>query len=235
MSTHIAAGPGQIAEDVLMPGDPLRAQWIAETFLDDAECYTRTRGMLGFTGTFEGRRVSVQGSGMGMPSIAIYATELIREYGAQRIIRVGSCGAMREEVAVRDVVIGMSACTDSAMNRVRFEGLDYAPTADYELLRAAADAARARGVRTHVGPIFSADSFYPARPELGQRLAAHGVLAVEMEAAALYTIAAAEGRRALAICTVSDHLITGEDLPAAAREQSFSDMVHIALDTVRDA
>lgn len=233
MSTHIAAEPGQIAEDVLLPGDPMRAQWIAETFLDDVECYTRTRGMLGFTGTFEGRRVSVQGSGMGMPSIAIYATELIGQYGAQRLIRVGSCGAMRSEVAVRDVVIAMSACTDSAMNRLRFEGLDYAPTADYGLLRAAADAADRRGVRTHVGPIFSADSFYTPRPELGQRLAAHGVLAVEMEAAALYTIAAAERRRALAVCTVSDHLLTGEELSSEARERSFSDMVHVALEALR--
>lgn len=229
MSTHIAAAPGHVAEDVLMPGDPLRAQWIAETFLDDVECYSRTRGMLGFTGRFEGRRVSVQGSGMGMPSLAIYATELIREYGVQRLIRVGSCGAMRPEVEVRDVVIGMSASTDSAMNRLRFEGLDYAPTADYGLLRAAADAADRRGARTHVGPLFSADSFYTPRPELGKRLAAHGVLAVEMEAAALYTIAAAEGRRALSICTVSDHLLTGADLPAEERERSFSDMVHIAL------
>lgn len=233
MSTHIAAEPGQIAEDVLMPGDPLRAQWIADTFLADVTCYNRTRGMLGLTGTFEGRRVSVQGSGMGMPSIAIYATELLREYGVQRVIRVGSCGAMRSEVAVRDVVIAMSACTDSAMNRLRFEGLDYAPTADYTLLRAAADAAERRGVRAHVGSILSADSFYSPRPELGQRLAAHGVLAVEMEAAALYTVAAAEGRRALAVCTVSDHLLTGEGLPADARERSFSDMVHLALDALR--
>lgn len=229
MSTHIAAEPGRIAPDVLMPGDPLRAQWIAETLLDDAECYTRTRGMLGFTGTYQGRRVSVQGSGMGIPSIAIYATELMREYDVQRIVRVGSCGAMRPEVAVRDVVIAMSAASDSGTNRLRFEGLDYAPTADYGLLRKAADAAEALGVRSHVGQILSSDSFYTPRPELGSRLADHGVLAVEMEAAGLYTLAAAEGRKALAVCTVSDHLLTGEDLPAHERERSFSDMVHIAM------
>ncbi len=228
MSTHIAAAPGDIAPLVLMPGDPLRAKWIAETFLDDARCYTEVRGMLGFTGTWQGHPVSVQGSGMGQPSAAIYVTELFREYDVQSIVRVGSCGALSDGLKVRDIVIASAACTDSGMNRVRFEGLDYAAVADFGLLRAAAEAAADRdGV--HVGLIFSSDSFYPARPELMTRMVEHGVLAIEMEASALYTIAAGHGRRALAICTVSDHIVTGEETSAAEREQTFGDMVEIAL------
>lgn len=228
MSTHIGAQPGDIAPLVLMPGDPLRARWIAETFLDDAHCYTEVRGMLGYTGTWRGQRVSVQGSGMGQPSLAIYAQELFREYDVAAIIRVGSCGAMTERLAVRDVVIGSGACTDSSMNRIRFEGLDYAPVADFALMRAAYDAAPA-GTPVHVGLLYSSDSFYPARPELSTRLVDHGVLAVEMEASALYTIAASHGRRALAICTVSDHLVTGEETTALEREQTFATMVEMAL------
>jgi purine-nucleoside phosphorylase len=235
MSTHVGAGPGEIAPLVLMPGDPLRARWIAETFLDDARCYTEVRGMYGYTGTWRGHRVSVQGSGMGQPSLAIYAHELFSEYGVQRIIRVGSCGAMTESVAVRDIVIASGACTDSSMNRIRFEGLDYAPVADFGLLRAAYDAADRSGqglagdATVHVGLIYSSDSFYPARPELTRRLVEHGVLAVEMEASALYTIAAGFGRQALAVCTVSDHLVTGEQTTALEREQTFGAMVEIAL------
>lgn len=230
MSTHLGAQPGDIAPLVLMPGDPLRARWIAETFLDDARCYTEVRGMYGYTGTWQGRPVSVQGSGMGQPSMAIYAHELFREYDVQRVIRVGSCGAMTERVAVRDIVIGSGACTDSSMNRIRFEGLDYAPVADFGLMRAAYDAATEAGVAgVHVGLIYSSDSFYPARPELSTRLVEHGVLAVEMEASALYTIAASYGRRALAVCTVSDHLVTGEETTALEREQTFGAMVEIAL------
>lgn len=231
MSTHIGAGSGEIAPLVLMPGDPLRAQWIAETFLEDARCYSEVRGMLGFTGTWHGDRVSVQGSGMGQPSLAIYATELFREYDVQSVIRVGSCGALSERVAIRDVVIASGACTDSSMNHVRFEGLDYAPVADYGLLRAAADAADAAAlsVGVHVGLIYSSDSFYAARPELLTRMVEHGVLAIEMEASALYTIAAGHGRRALTICTVSDHIVTGEETTSQEREQTFGDMVEIAL------
>jgi purine-nucleoside phosphorylase len=228
MSTHIGAGAGEIAPTVLMPGDPLRARWIAETFLDDARCYTEVRGMYGYTGTWRGRPVSVQGSGMGQPSMAIYAQELFREYDVDAIVRVGSCGAMTERLAVRDVVIGSGACTDSSMNRIRFEGLDYAPVADFGLMRAAYDAAPA-GTSVHVGLLYSSDSFYPARPELSTRLVEHGVLAVEMEASALYTIAASHGRRALAICTVSDHLVTGEETTALEREQTFGTMVEMAL------
>jgi purine-nucleoside phosphorylase len=211
-----------------MPGDPLRAKWIAETFLDDARRYTEVRGMYGFTGTWQGHRVSVQGSGMGQPSMAIYATELFAEYDVQSVIRVGSCGAMTDKLAVRDVVIVSGACTDSSMNRIRFEGLDYAPVADFGLLRAAYDAASGRdGV--HVGLIYSSDSFYAARPELAARMVEYGVLAVEMEASALYTIAAKFSRKALAICTVSDHIVTGEETTSQEREQTFGDMVEIAL------
>ena len=228
MSTHIAAQPGQIAPVVLFPGDPLRAKWIAETFLDDARCYSEVRGMLGYTGTWQGRPVSVQGSGMGQPSLAIYATELFVEYDVEAIIRVGSAGALTEKVGIRDIVIASGACTDSSMNQIRFEGLDYAPVADFGLLAGAVAAAGARD-DVHVGLIFSGDSFYPARPELMKRMVEHGVLAIEMEASALYTIAACFGRRALAICTVSDHVVTGEETPAEERERTFGDMVEIAL------
>jgi len=228
VSTHIGASSGDIAPLVLMPGDPLRAKWIAETFLDDPKCYSEVRGMLGFTGTWQGHRVSVQGSGMGQPSLAIYATELFREYDVESIIRVGSAGALSEKLKIRDIVIASGACTDSGMNRVRFEGLDYAPVADFGLLAAAFAAAGSRdGV--HVGLIFSGDSFYPARPELMARMVEHGVLAIEMEASALYTIAAGHGRKALAICTVSDHIVTGEATSSEERERTFGDMVEIAL------
>jgi purine-nucleoside phosphorylase len=235
VSTHIAAGPGEIAPVVLMPGDPLRAKWIAETFLDDPRCYTEVRGMLGFTGTWRGETVSVQGSGMGQPSLAIYVNELFAEYDVQSVVRVGSCGALTEKLALRDIVIASGACTDSSMNRIAFEGLDYAPVADFGLLRAAVDAAEARSSagsatgQTHVGLIFSKDSFYFARPELVTRMVEYGVLAVEMEASALYTLAARFGRRALAICTVSDHIVTGEETTAAERQETFGDMVEIAL------
>jgi purine-nucleoside phosphorylase len=234
VSTHIGAAAGQIASHVLMPGDPLRAKWIAETFLDDAACYSQVRGMLGYTGTYRGERVSVQGSGMGLPSLSIYAHELLCEYGVRTIVRVGSCGALTDRLKVRDLVIAQGACTDSSMNRIRFEGFDYAPIADYGLLRSAHDAAVARDlpVDTHVGLIFSSDSFYHPRPELTRQLVDYGVLAVEMEASALYTLAAQHGARALAICTVSDHIVTGEETSAQEREQTFGHMVEIALDAM---
>jgi len=234
VSTHIGARPGEIAPTVLMPGDPLRAKWIAETFLDDAKCYNEVRGMYGYTGTWRGERVSVQGSGMGQPSLAIYANELFDEYDVQRIIRVGSCGALTPKLKLRDVVIASGACTDSSMNRIAFEGLDYAPVADFDLLRAAYDASTARDldVATKVGLILSGDSFYSPRPELTQRMADYGVLAVEMEASALYTLAAQYKRRALAVCTVSDHIVTGEHTSAQERQETFADMVGIALDAM---
>jgi purine-nucleoside phosphorylase len=230
MSTHIGAQAGEIAPVVLLPGDPRRAQWIAETFLDGAKCYSEVRGMLGFTGTWQGHPVSVQGSGMGQPSMAIYVNELFDQYDVQSIVRVGSCGGLSEKVAVRDVIIASGACTDSAMNKITFEGFDYAPVADFGLLRAAVDAARSRDVTAHVGLIFSADSsFYASRPELMMRMAGYGVLGVEMEASALYTIAARWGRKALAVCTVSDHVVTGAETSADERERTFADMVDIAL------
>ena len=235
MSTHIGAAPGEIAPHLLMPGDPLRAKWIAETFLEDATCYTEVRGMLGFTGTYHGARVSVQGSGMGLPSLSIYVNELFDEYDVASIVRVGSCGALTESLSLRDIVIASGACTDSSMNRIRFEGLDYAPVADFGLMRAAYDAAEGRDVKTAVGLIFSSDSFYSPRPELMRRMVDYGVLGVEMEASALYTLAAQYKRKALAICTVSDHIVTGEQTSALEREQTFGDMVEIALAAVLSA
>ena len=230
VSTHIGAESGQIAPTVLFPGDPLRAKWIAETFLDDAECYTEVRGMLGYTGTWNGQPVSVQGSGMGQPSMAIYANELFNEYDVQNLIRVGSCGAVSEDVKIRDVIIAQGACTDSNINRVRFHGLDYAPVANFELLRDAAAAAAAMPeVTTHVGLLLSGDQFYSTRPELTEAFVKHGVLGIEMEAATLYTLAAYYGRRALAICTVSDHIVTGEETTSQEREQTFGSMIEIAL------
>lgn len=236
MSTHIGAEPGQIAPRVLLPGDPLRAKWIAETFLEDATCYSTVRNMLGFTGRYQGVEVSVQGTGMGMPSASIYTHELITAYGARTLIRVGSCGSLAESLGLRDVIAAIGASTDSAMNRMRFDGLiDYAPVADFGLLRAAVDAAESRGIGMRVGPVLAADAFYNVRPDLYQALADYGVLAVEMETAALYTIAAQFGARALTILTVSDIISSGEHLPAQDREQSFGQMVEIALDTIISA
>ena len=234
MSTHIGAAAGQVAPAVLMPGDPLRAKWIAETILEDATCYTEVRGMYGYTGTWRGNRVSVQGSGMGMPSISIYLNELFSSYDVQSVVRVGSCGALTEELALRDMVIASGACTDSAMNRIRFEGLDYAPVADFHLLRKAYDAAQAQSVPSRVGLLMSGDSFYHPRPELVSRMAEYGVLAVEMEASALYTLAAQHKKQALAICTVSDHIITGEETTALERQETFGPMVEVALAALFD-
>lgn len=230
MSIHIAAEKGQIAPRVLFPGDPLRAQWIAETYLSDVIKYNEVRNMFGFTGTYKGERVSVQGSGMGQASASIYANELFAEYDVQTLIRVGTCGALTEKVKIRDVIVAMSASTDSQMNRLRFHGIDYAPTADYQLLRAAADAAAAAGLNVHVGQVFSGDLFYNDRPDLVSRTAEYGVLGIEMEASALYTLAAKFGRRALGIMTVSDHLITKEETSAEERQTTFSEMITIALD-----
>ncbi len=230
MSTHIGAKPGEIAPVVLMPGDPLRAEWAAGQFLDNARCVNRVRGMLGFTGTWQGHPVTIHGSGMGMPSLSIYANELIRDYGAQVLIRIGSCGAMQGNVAIRDVVIAMTASTITTPSSGIFRELNFAPSADYGLLSAAVAAARRNGDRVHVGGIYSTDVFYDERPDLNEQMSRHGILAVEMEAAELYTLAARHGRRALAVLTVSDHLLTGEALPAEDRERSFGRMVEIALE-----
>jgi purine-nucleoside phosphorylase len=229
MTIHIGAEPGQIAETVLMPGDPLRAKWAAQNFLQDVEQVNDVRGMLGFTGYWRGNRVTVQGSGMGMPSLSIYANELIRDYGARTLIRIGSAGAMQDHVALRDVVLAMTASTVSTPSRGIFRELAYAPCADWGLLQAAAKAAAARDVGLHVGGIYSSDVFYDERPDLTREMTRHGVLCVEMEAAELYTVAARHGCRALAVLTISDHLLTGQALPAADRQSSFGDMVEIAL------
>jgi purine-nucleoside phosphorylase len=232
MSVHIGAKPGEIAERVLLPGDPMRAKWIAETFLQDAICYSEVRGMLGFTGTYQGVRVSVQGSGMGMPSASIYTHELINEYGVQSLIRIGSCGALAMDLNLGDVIAAIGSATDSNMNRARFDGLiDYAPVADFGLLRTAVDAAERQGVSMRVGPILAADAFYTDRPDLYDSLADYGVLAVEMESAAIYTIAARFRARALTILTVSDHIKTGDKMDSAQREKGFGDMVRIGLET----
>lgn len=229
MTIHIGAEPEDIAETVLMPGDPYRAKWAAETFLQDARQVNAVRGMLGFTGTWQGNAVTIHGSGMGMPSLSIYANELIRDYGAKTLIRIGSCGGMVDHVGIRDVVLAMTASTMSTPSSGLFKELNYAPCADWSLLLAAAVAAQAKGVRTHVGGIYSSDTFYDERPDLNEQMTRHGVLAVEMEAAELYTVAARHGCRALAVLTVSDHLGTGEALPSEDREKSFGDMVEIAL------
>ena len=229
MTIHIGAKPGDIAETVLMPGDPYRAKWAAETFLENAVCVNEVRGMLGFTGTWKGNRVTIQGSGMGMPSLSIYANELITEYNAQTLIRIGSCGGMQDHVGVRDVILATTATTLSTPSRGIFKDLNFAPTADFDLLHKAYHAAEALKVKTHVGGIYSSDVFYDERPDLTEQMQRHGILGVEMEAAELYILAARHKRRALAVLTVSDHLITHEALPADQRERSFGDMVDIAL------
>ncbi|WP_019121551.1 purine-nucleoside phosphorylase [Brevibacillus massiliensis] len=231
MSVHIAAKEGEIAESILLPGDPLRAKHIAETFLEDAVCYNNVRGMLGFTGTYKGKRVSVQGTGMGIPSISIYAQELMQEYGVKNLIRVGTCGAIQQDVKVRDVILAMSASTDSAVNKIRFNGIDFAPTADFDLLKKAYDLAAAAGMPVKVGPVFTSDTFYN-EDTAGQRLlAAYQILAIEMETAALYTLAAKFHAKALSILTVSDHILTGEATSSEERQLTFNDMVKVALET----
>lgn len=229
MTFHIGAKNGEIAETVLLPGDPYRARWAAEKFLSDVKLVNEVRGMLGFTGTYNGHPVSIQGTGMGMPSLSIYVNELIKDYGAQTLIRIGSCGAMQEHVAIRDVIIAMSATTVATPSRTILRELNFAPTADFGLLRAAADAAAGLDVGVHVGGIYSSDTFYDERPDLNLEMTRHGILGVEMEAGELYTLAARYQRRALAVLTVSDHLLTGKALPADQRETSFGDMVEIAL------
>ena len=230
MTIHIGAKPGEIAETVLMPGDPYRARWAAETFLENPKLINEVRGMLGYTGTWNGHPVTIHGSGMGMPSLSIYANELIRDYGAKTLIRIGSCGGMQEKVQVRDVIIAMTASALSTPSSGIFKELNFAPCADWFLLRAAVNAAEAKGVPTHVGGIYSADVFYDERPDLNEQMTRHGILGVEMEAAELYNLAARYGVRALAVLTVSDHLLTGAALPSADRERSFGDMVEIALE-----
>ncbi|MFF0826312.1 purine-nucleoside phosphorylase [Brevibacillus sp. NPDC003359] len=230
MSIHIGAQQGQIAETILLPGDPLRAKYIAETFLEGAECYNNVRGMLGFTGTYKGKRVSVQGTGMGVPSIAIYVNELMQSYGVQNLIRVGTCGAIQEDIKVRDVIIAMSASSDSQTNRLLLNQVDFAPTANFDLLHKAYQVATERNMSVKVGNIFTSDSFYRENLDLYKKLASYQVLAVEMESSALYTLAAKYKRNALSILTVSDHILTGEETSADERQTTFNEMIEVALD-----
>lgn len=231
MSTHIGAAQGEIAKIVLLPGDPLRAKYIAETFLEDVTQYNTVRNMFGFTGTYKGVPVSVQGTGMGVPSISIYVEELIREYGVEILIRVGSAGAMHEDIHVRDVVLAQGATTDSAINRQTFNNqVDFAPISDFGLLKTAYEQSVANEYNVKVGNVLTADRFY--NDELDKmKLAQYGILATEMEAAGLYTIAARHGKKALTILTISDHIITGEETTAEERETTFDDMIVIALET----
>ncbi|QZE13396.1 purine-nucleoside phosphorylase [Halosquirtibacter laminarini] len=232
MSVHNEAKKGDIAETVLLPGDPQRAKFIAENFLEDAVCYNNVRGMLGYTGTYKGKRVSVQGTGMGIPSISIVVTELITEYDCKNLIRIGTCGSMQEDVHVRDLILGLGACTDSNVNRIRFGGKDYAAIADFDLLLKAYNKATDKGFTTHVGNILSSDTFYHDEHlgDVSKAWREFGVMAVEMEAAALYTIAAKHKRKALTILTVSDHIITGEATTAEERQNTFTKMMEVALE-----
>ena len=226
MTPHINAPAGAFADAVLMPGDPLRAKYIAETFLENVQEVTNVRNMLGFTGTYKGRRISVMAHGMGIPSCSIYAKELITEYGVKKLIRIGSCGAVRMDVKLRDVVIGAGACTDSKVNRIRFKDNDFAAIADFGLTQAAVQAAKALGVKARVGNLFSADLFYT--PDVTM----FGILGVEMEAAGIYGVAAEYGARALTICTVSDHIRTHELTSAEERQLTFNEMIKVALEAV---
>ncbi len=231
MSIHIGAERGDIAETVLMPGDPLRAKFIAENYLSNAKLYNEVRGMYGYTGTYRGTPVSVQGSGMGVPSISIYTNELINEFGVKRLFRVGSCGSMQKDVAIRDMVFAMTASHDSGINRQRFPDMTYAPVADYGLLESAVGQARKKDLSFHVGNVLSTDTFYNDDPDSWKIWSEFGVLAVEMEAAGLYSLASKYGVQALAILTVSDQLVTGEKTSSEDREKTFTDMMEVALET----
>lgn len=231
MSVHIGAKPGEIADKILLPGDPLRAKYIAETFLEDVTCYNEVRGMYGFTGTYKGEKVSVQGTGMGVPSISIYVNELIQSYDVKKLIRVGTCGAIQKDVNVRDVILASTSSTDSQMNRMTFGGIDFAPSADFQLLKHAYDTGAEKGLHLRVGNVFTSDSFYRDNSlELMEMLAGYNVLAVEMETTALYTLAAKYGRQALSVLTVSDHILTGEETSAEERQTTFNEMIEVALD-----
>lgn len=229
MSIHINAKKGDVADTILLPGDPLRAKYIAETFLEDVVQYNDVRNMFGFTGTYKGKRISVQGTGMGVPSISIYTTELMQEFGVKKLIRVGTCGAIQKDVKVRDVILAQSATTNSPINRTFFNGVDYAPTADFDLLLKAYNAGKEKGLHLQVGNVFTEDFFYNEHAE-HEKLASYGVLAVEMETAALYTLAAKHGCQALSVLTVSDHILTGEATTSEERQTTFNEMIEVALE-----
>ncbi|MFC3211497.1 MULTISPECIES: purine-nucleoside phosphorylase [Planomicrobium] len=229
MSVHINAKKGDIADTILLPGDPLRAKYIAETFLEDVTLYNEVRNMFGYTGTYKGKRISVQGTGMGVPSISIYTTELMNEYDVKKLIRVGTCGSIHKDVKVRDVILAQSASTDSNMNSIIFGNVSYAPTADFNLLLKAYNAGVEKGLNLRVGNVFTEDVFYNDHAE-HEKWAQYGVLALEMESSALYTLAAKFGAQALSILTVSDHLLTGEVTSAEERQTTFNDMIVVALE-----
>lgn len=233
MSTHIGAKENDIANTVLLPGDPLRAKFIAENFLEDAVCYTEVRGMYGFTGTYKGKRVSVQGTGMGVPSISIYANELIQFYGVKNLIRIGTCGSMQEDIKMRDVILAMSASTDSNINKLRFNGADYAATASFELLKEAYDVAKKKGIEPKVGNVLTSDTFYNDDPDSWKLWAKFGVIAAEMETAGLYTLAAKFNVNALTILTVSDSIVSNEATTAEERQKTFTQMMEIALEIAK--
>ncbi|MFS1537601.1 MAG: purine-nucleoside phosphorylase [Candidatus Phlomobacter fragariae] len=229
---HINAEIGDFAEVILMPGDPLRAKYIAENFLADSRQVNDVRGMLGFTGNYKGRSISVMGHGMGIPSCSIYMKELIIDFGVKTIIRVGSCGAISHQVKLRDIIIGLGACTDSKVNRLKFDDNDFAAIADYDLVHNAVTAAKAKNINVRVGNIFSTDLFYPPQIQVFDKMEKYGILGVEMEAAGMYSIAAEYGVKALTICTVSDHIRRGEEATSAERQTTFNDMVEIALESL---
>lgn len=229
---HMNAAPGDFAETVLMPGDPLRAQYIAETYLEDVRRVTDVRNMWGFTGRYKGEPVSVMAHGMGIPSVSIYCTELVTDYGVKRMIRVGSCGTSHPDVKLRDIIIALGASTDSNCNRMRFGGYDYAAIATYKLVQKAVATAEKNKVRYHVGNIFSADLFYTPDPDMFQTMAKYNIYGVEMEAAGMYAIAAEHDVEALAICTVSDDIVTGDALSSDERQTTFDEMILVALETV---
>jgi len=231
MSIHIAAKNGEVAEAVLLPGDPLRAKFVADTFLKDVFQYNSVRNILGFTGTYKGKRVSVQGTGMGIPSISIYVNELFCEYGVKRAIRIGTAGSISEDVKIRDLVLAMSASTDSGANNIRFNGRNYAPTASFSLLKTAWDIAVSKGWQPKAGPIVSSDMFYTENPEDWRLWAKFGCFAIEMECAELYTLAAKYKREALGILTISDSLVTGESTTSEERQTTFVRMMETALET----
>jgi len=230
VSIHIGAKQGEIAPAVLLPGDPLRARHIAETMLEDAALYNEVRGMLGYTGSYQGRRVSVMGSGMGIPSLSIYVHELVTEYDVKTLIRVGTCGAFQSDLKIGNIVLAMTASTDSQVNKLRFHGMDYAPAASFALLLRAHQAAKRRNIDVQVGGVFAGDTFYDDDPDWWKIWAKHGVLAVDMETNALYTLAAKFKVDALSVLTVSDNLVTGEEASAEQRERGFSEMTRIALE-----
>ena len=233
MSIHIGAKQGQIASTVLLPGDPLRAKFIAETFLEDPVCFNEVRGMLGYTGRYGDKTVSVMGSGMGIPTLSIYVNELVSGYGVDTLIRVGTCGSFQPYLKIGDVVLAMTASTDSHINRLRFNGMDYAPAASFDLLLKAYQAAKARELDVHVGGMFSTDQFYHDDPDWWKIWADYGALVIEMESNSLYTLAAKFQVSALSILTVGDELITGEAATAEQRERDFPVMAEIALEIAK--